>query len=133
MSIRILTQNGIENTNLDGARANNFNSGRRSGIVKGALNEGNFFSVSSNTIALDTCELRLCGHRIVLDSIEYKTLINIPKTASRYSLIAQVIVDDNRDVSFALIIQSALISLLMFVIIYVISLFTFIFTFVWTL
>lgn len=111
MSYRILTKNAVENTNIDGARDNNFNSGRRSGIVKGALNEGNFFSVSSNTIALDTCELRLCGHRIVLDSIEYKTLINIPKTASRYSLIAQVIVDDNKDVSFALIIQSALISL----------------------
>lgn len=111
MSYRILTKNAVENTNIDGARDNNFNSGRRSGIVKGALNEGNFFLVSSNTIALDTCELRLCGHRIVIDSIEYKTLINIPKTASKYSLVAQVIVDDNRDVSFALIIQSSLISL----------------------
>lgn len=111
MSYRILTKNAVENTNIDGARDNNFNSGRRSGIVKGALNEGNFFSISSNTIALDTCELRLCGHRIVLDSTEYKTLVNVPKTASRYSLVAQVIVDDNKDVSFALIIQSALISL----------------------
>ena len=105
MSYRILTKNGIENTNIDGARDHNFNAGRRSGIVKGALNQGNFFSSSSNTIALDTCELRLCGHRIVLDSVEYKTLLNIPSVPIRYSMIAQVVVDDNNDVSFDLIIQ----------------------------
>lgn len=106
MSIKILTKNSVENTNIDGARDNNFNAGRRSGIVKGALNQGNLFQSSSNTIALDTCELRLCGHRIVLESVEYKTLVNTPSTAIRYSLIAQVIVDDNKDVSFDLIIQS---------------------------
>ena len=100
MSIKILTKNSVENTNIDGARDNNFNAGRRSGIVKGALNQGNLFQSSSNTIALDTCELRLCGHRIVLESVEYKTLVNTPSTAIRYSLIAQVIVDDNKDVSF---------------------------------
>lgn len=107
MARKILTKNGIENTNIDGARDNNFNSGRRSGIVKGALNQGNFFSSSSNTIALDTCELRLCGHRIVLDAIEYKTLLNIPSVPIRYSMISQIVVDDNNDVSFDLIIQSS--------------------------
>lgn len=107
MLCRILTKNGIKNTNIDGARDHNFNAGRRSGIVKGALNQGNFFASSSNTIALDTCELRLCGHRIVLDAIEYKTLLNIPSVPIRYSMIAQVIVDDNNDVSFDLIIQSS--------------------------
>lgn len=107
MLYRILTKNGVDNTNIDGARNYNFNAGRRSGIVKGALNQGNFFSSSSNTIALDTCELRLCGHRIVLDAIEYKTLLNIPSVPIRYSMIAQVIVDDNNDVSFDLIIQSS--------------------------
>lgn len=107
MARKILTKNGIENTNIDGARDCNFNAGRRSGIVKGALNQGNFFSSSSNTIALDTCELRLCGHRIVLDAIEYKTLLNIPSVPIRYSMIAQVVVDDNNDVSFDLIIQSS--------------------------
>lgn len=105
MFYRILTKNGVDNTNIDGARDHNFNAGRRSGIVKGALNQGNFFSSSSNTIALDTCELRLCGHRIVLDAIEYKTLLNIPSVPIRYSMIAQVVVDDNNDVSFDLIIQ----------------------------
>lgn len=107
MSIKILTKNAVENTNIDGARDCNFNAGRRSGIVKGALNQGNFFSSSSNTIALDTCELRLCGHRIVLDTVEYKTLSNIPSVPILYSMVAQVVVDDNNDVSFDLIIQSS--------------------------
>lgn len=105
--IRILTKNSVENTNIDGARDCNFNSGRRSGIVKGALNEGKFFAMSSNVIALDTCELRLCGHRVVVDELEYKTLSNIPTSPVRYSLIAQVIVDDNKNVEFSLFIQSA--------------------------
>lgn len=30
--IRILTKNGVENTNIDGARDCNFNAGNRSGI-----------------------------------------------------------------------------------------------------
>ena len=107
MSYRILTKNAVENTNIDGARDHNFNAGRRSGIVKDALNGGNFFASNNNTIALDTCELRLCGHRIVLDAVEYKTLLNIPSVPIRYSMIAQVIVDDNNDVSFDLIIQSS--------------------------
>ena len=107
MLYRILTKNGVDNTNIDGARNYNFNAGRRSGIVKDALNGGNFFASNNNTIALDTCELRLCGHRIVLDAVEYKTLLNIPSVPIRYSMIAQVIVDDNNDVSFDLIIQSS--------------------------
>lgn len=107
MAIKILTKNSIENTNIDGARANNFNAGRRSGIVKGVLNEGRFFASSSNVIALDTCELRLCGHRVVIDSIEYKTFTNTPSSDIRYSLVAQISVDINADVTFALNTQLA--------------------------
>ena len=107
MSIRILTKNSIENTNIDGARANNFNAGRRSGIVKGVLNEGRFFASSSNVIALDTCELRICGHRVVIDSTEYKTFTNTPSSDIRYSLVAQISVDNNADVTFALNTQLA--------------------------
>ena len=104
---RILTKNGVDNTNIDGARANNFNAGRRSGIVKGALNGGNFFASNNNTIALDTCELRLCGHRIVLDVIEYRTFTNKPSGPVRYSFVARVIVDNNYNVSFEFVAQEA--------------------------
>ncbi len=107
MSYKILTKNAVENTNIDGARDCNFNAGRRSGIVKGAFNQGVFFSCSNNTIALDTCELRLCGHRVVIDEVEYRTLINTPSVPTRYSMVAQVVVYDNNDVSFDLFIQSS--------------------------
>lgn len=105
--IRILTKNGVDNTNVDGARDHNFNAGRRSGIVQGALNQGNFFASNNNTIALDTCELRLCGHRIVLDQAEYRTFTNKPSVPVRYSFVARVVVDSDDNVSFEFISQEA--------------------------
>lgn len=107
MSYRILTKNGIKNTNIDGARDHNFNAGRRSGIVKGALNQGNFFASSSNTIVLDTCELRLCGHRVVIDEAKSISFHNQPSVSIRYSLVAQIIVDNDGGVSFDLHAQTS--------------------------
>ena len=112
MSYRILTKNAVENTNIDGARDHNFNAGRRSGIVQGALNSGNLFLSANNTIALDTCELRLCGHRVVIDNAEYKTFYNQPSVPIRYSLVAQIIVSNNGEsVSFDLKTQLSTIPL----------------------
>ena len=107
MSYRILTKNGVDNTNIDGARNYNFNAGRRSGIVKGALNQGNFFVSSSNTIVLDTCELRLCGHRVVIDEAKSISFHNHPSVSIRYSLVAQIIVDNDGGVSFDLHAQTS--------------------------
>lgn len=105
MSYKILTKNGIDNTNIDGARGEHFNAGMRSGIVKGALNEGNFNTNASNSLFLDSCELRICGHRIVINDAVYKTFSNAPASATRYSYIAQIIVDDNSNVDFSLLVQ----------------------------
>lgn len=107
MSYRILTNNAIDNTNIDGARGNHFNSGMKSGIVKGAFNEGIFFSPSSNIIALDTCELRISGHQVIIEEVEYISLTNIPATSTRYSLIAEIVVDSLSVPSFRLFIQPA--------------------------
>ena len=107
MSIKILTQNSIQVTNIDGARENNFTAGNRSGIVKGAFNEGNFFSASSNVIALDSCELLISGHRVVIDSAESITLNNRPSTNTRYSFVSEIVVNDASTPSFRLFIQSA--------------------------
>ncbi len=107
MFYRILTKNGVDNTNIDGARNYNFNAGRRSGIVKGALNQGNFFASSSNTIVLDTCELRLCGHRVVIDEAKSISFHNQPSVPIRYSLVAQIIVDNDGGVSFDLHAQTS--------------------------
>ena len=107
MSYKILTNNNVDNTGVDGARAEFFNSGMRDGIVQGALNEGTFIASSSNVISLDTCELRISGHRIVIDEPFYQTLTTSPNTDTRYSLIAHLVVSDNYDVSFALFAQAA--------------------------
>ena len=105
MSIKILTKSGEEITAIDDARAYNFDAGNKSGIVKGALNEGKFFLVSSNVIGLDSCELRISGHRIVIDSAESITMANRPSVATRYSMIAEVVVSDASVPSFRLFIQ----------------------------
>ena len=94
MSIKILTQNSIDNTNIDGARQNHFSAGMRSGIVKGAFNEGRFFATASNIIALDTCELRISGHQVVVDNLEAITLSDRTITPTKYSMIAEIQVSD---------------------------------------
>lgn len=107
MAYKILTKNGIDNSNIDGARGEYFNSGMRDGIVQGALNEGLFTATASNVISLDTCELRIAGHRIVIDSPVYHTFSNIPENDTRYAYVAQIIVDDNQNVDFSLFVQTA--------------------------
>lgn len=104
--IKILTDKSIENTNIDGARANHFSAGMKSGIVKGALNEGNFFASASNAIALDSCELRVSGHQVIIDTAQFITLSNTPSKATRYSLIAEIKVDDGSVPAFRLFVQS---------------------------
>lgn len=112
MSIKILTKSGEEVTAIDDARAYNFDSGNKSGIVKGALNEGKLFAVASNVIAIDSCELRIYGHRIIIDTAESITMANRPSTATRYSIIAEVVVSDSSVPSFRLFIQPANVELI---------------------
>ena len=107
MAYKILTKNGIDNSNIDGARGEYFNSGMRDGIVQGALSEGLFTATASNIISLDTCELRIAGHRIVIDEPVYHTFTNAPSTDTRYAFVAQIIVDDNQNVDFSLFVQTA--------------------------
>lgn len=107
MAYKILTKNGIDNSNIDGARGEYFNSGMRDGIVQGVLNEGLFTATASNIISLDTCELRIAGHRIVIDEPVYHTFTNAPSTDTRYAFVAQIIVDDNQNVDFSLFVQTA--------------------------
>lgn len=107
MSYKILTKRGIDNTNIDGARGEYFNSGMRDGIVQGVLNEGLFTASSSNSVSLDSCELRIAGHRIVIDEPVYQSFTNTPSSDIRYSFIAQIVVGDNQSVDFSIMVQSA--------------------------
>lgn len=106
MSIKILTKNNVANTNIDGARDNNFSAGMRSGIVKGSLNEGNVFSPSLNRISLDTCVLLLSGHEIIIDEAETIELLSTPAESTRYSLAAEIRVTDDSVPNFRLFYQS---------------------------
>lgn len=103
MSIKVLTKLGAEVTHIDDARAYNFDAGMRSGIIKGAFSEGKFYA-TGNVIALDPCELRIYGHRIVIDETWNYAFTNAPTTLKKYSLIAQIQVTDN-DVLFSLFVQ----------------------------
>lgn len=107
MAYKILTKNGIDNSNIDGARGEYFNSGMRDGIVQGVLNEGTFIASSSNVVSLDTCELRIAGHRIVIDEPVYHTFSNAPRTDTRYAFVAQIIVGSDQSVEFSLFVQAA--------------------------
>ena len=107
MAYKILTKNGIDNSNIDGARGEYFNSGMRDGIVQGVLNEGTFIASSSNIISLGTCELRIAGHRIVIDEPVYHTFNNAPSSDTRYAYVAQIIVGNDQSVDFSLFIQTA--------------------------
>ncbi len=100
-TIRILTKNGVDNTNIDGARDNNFNAGGRSGIVKGVLNEGTL-TAQGNEIVFDTCELRISGHRVVLEEPSRITLSGLPSSAERFQYIAKITNTDGA-ISFELI------------------------------
>lgn len=105
MSYRILTKNSVDNTNIDGARQNHFNAGMRSGVVKGALNECNVTSPASNQILINTGELRISGHQIVIEESEQLQLTNTPQTATDYSIIAEISVNDSSVPSFRIFIQ----------------------------
>lgn len=99
--VRILTKNGVENTNIDGARDNNFNAGGRSGIVKGVLNEG-LFTAQGSELVFDTCELRISGHRVVIEEPTRVRFSGIPLYAERFQYIAKITNTDGA-ISFELI------------------------------
>lgn len=107
MAFKILTENSVDNTNIDGARAEHFNAGLRDGIVKGAFNEGTFTALASNVISLDTCELRISGHRVINDEIWTQTFGSSPSVATRYALVGQIVVDSSSNVDFSLFVQNA--------------------------
>lgn len=91
--IKILTQNGIENTNLDGARDGYFNSGGKDGISSGILNNGTL-TAQGNVLTLDTCEMRIKGHRIVIDEPITKTISGFPTVDTNYQFIAKITYND---------------------------------------
>lgn len=108
---KILTQNGVDNTNIDGARAEYFAAGMRDGIIKGSLNECAFTAIPSNGINLDTGVLLVAGHPIVITEGRSWTFTSRPSNSERRAVIAEITVDNNRSVAFRVFEQLASIAL----------------------
>lgn len=108
---KILTQNGVDNTNIDGARAEYFAAGMRDGIVKGSLNECAFTVIPSNGINLDTGVLLIAGHPIVITEGRSWTFTSRPSNSERRAVIAEITVDNNSTVTFRVFEQLASIAL----------------------
>lgn len=103
MALIVLTNNGVDQTNIDDARDYQFNAGNRDGIVKGAFNEGKFIATASNVISFDTCEMRISGHRVINNSAWTKTFTSLPSANERHALVLHLVVDDNSAVTASFI------------------------------
>lgn len=101
---KILTKSGVENTNQDGARDSWFASANRNGIVKGVLQECKV-TANGNTITLNTGELRIAGHRILIESPESITLSDAPATVKVMQLCAQIYVGQDGEPDFSLFVK----------------------------
>lgn len=108
---KILTQNGVDNTNIDGARAAYFAAGMRDGIIKGSLNECAFTSASSDVINLDSGVLLIAGHPIVIKEGRSWTFTSRPSNTERRAVIAEIVVDSNSAVTFRVFEQLASVAL----------------------
>lgn len=101
---KILTKSGVENTNQDGARDSWFASANQNGIVKGVLQEC-AVTASGSTITLNTGELRIAGHRILIESPESITLTDKPATSKMMHLCAQIYVRQDGEPEFSLYVK----------------------------
>jgi hypothetical protein len=104
MSLKILTNNGVENTNIEAAVFNEFILSGKNAIVKNCLNECNIALPSSNSISVDTGEFIVKGHLIINESLLLFTLNNTPAEDINYQLVLQIIVDDLKNVSWDIFI-----------------------------
>lgn len=105
--IKILTKNGVENTNIDGARANYIATGRTVGVIKDVLREANLFTLTDSYIAINPCELSVYGHRVVITEIEYFSILETTAYRTPYFLMGTLTVTES-SVEFNLFLQNSL-------------------------
>lgn len=102
--IKILTNNAVENTNINGAAFNRFAAGNRDGYVVNVLNSGAMVH-TTNTITLSSGELLICGHQIWIEDSKDWTFNNLPSNPINYQIIAQIVVSDSGVVEFSFVVQ----------------------------
>lgn len=100
----ILEQNGVNNTNIDGARFNYFSAGQQNGVVVGALNEC-VISRLGNQAIISTGELLVSGFRIILEQTEF-TFSSYPSRTTTYLIVAEIVADTDENVTFRTFLQT---------------------------
>ncbi|MGN1200850.1 MAG: hypothetical protein ACI4R8_01110 [Candidatus Caccovivens sp.] len=96
---KILEKNGVENNGLDAARFNRFCSAYKDGVLKKSFNECAVTALSSNSFQIDKGELLICGFRIISEAVQF-TFNTFPVSLMRYHVIAQLTMDETKDITF---------------------------------
>lgn len=104
MSYKILEANGVDNENIDGGALNNLIVKDKNGIVNGVLSEC-ALTATGSLIGISPGLLILHGIRVKITETETLTLANVPATATKYQIVAQVVLSADRSISFSFLVQ----------------------------
>lgn len=104
MSYKILEANGVDNENIDGGALNNLIARDKNGIVNGVLSEC-ALTATGSLIGISPGLLILHGIRVKITEMETLTMANAPASATKYQIVAQVVLSANRSVSFSFFVQ----------------------------
>ena len=104
MSYKILEANGVDNENIDGGALNNLIVKDKNGIVNGVLSEC-ALTATGSLIGISPGLLILHGIRVKITATETLTLANVPATATKYQIVAQVVLSTDRSVSFSFLVK----------------------------
>lgn len=99
----VLEQNGVNNTNIDGARFNYFSAGQQNGVIDGALNEC-VVTKSGTNVFVNTGEILISGFRIVLEQTTFP-FTSLPVSLTTYRIIAEITVLSDESVTFRIFLQ----------------------------
>lgn len=105
MAYRILEQNGVDNTNIDGASFNRVAAANQDGIIRKRLGECNITLPASNVLQVATGEMVISGFRVVIDDPVLFTQSTAPATTTNYAIVARITVDSSSNVDFSLVQQ----------------------------
>lgn len=106
MSYKILENNAVDNTNIEGAAFNKFVAGKKSGIIEFANNCS--LSATGNVLIISNGILLIGGVRVRITEPESFTISSAPVIDTRYQVIAQLINTDGENFDFSVFIQDIL-------------------------
>lgn len=106
MSYKILEQNGVDNENVDGGAFNRFTAGMEDCIVKGVLSEC-ALTATGNGVGISPGLMIVCGVRVKILGLETLYVTGTPASATKYQIVAEVVLESNRNVTVTFFLRSA--------------------------